>query len=1618
MKRRQYLGGMATLGTFSAMSTVTEGAQSLATTRSVGDSHHPGPPRVMHAGERLVDPLTPDYKGDGAPDGRSALAPRIPDPERDPANYGSEAFTWRVVDTPADSDVSQFHSRDEEYDYGTNTVEFDPDVPGTYTLELDAPDGTHRLTVRVFPDPADGAAGPPRVDPVATLEDGEFVLEANASPAPESDTAPEALDVEFLVDDRDGVSQSDLTVEGATARVPASAIDGTARVHVVAADDQPGILGTVELDADAGETTRPDTPPEWIHDSVMYLIFARSFGSEAGEVDFQYLQDRVDYLADLGVDIVWLTPIVEATSHQEDNPPGGPHGYDTTNYFQTTDALGSVEAYEAFIDACHAQDIKVCFDLVINHTDAQHPFFADADANGESSKYYEWYERLADGTPNNYFGWTDLMNINYQDVAMREHVLSVVDYWADIVDGFRCDIAYGVTHDFWKEVRQLVRAKDSDVFLLDEAIPYGPRFSEGEFDMHFDEVLTERVRSIGKGGVDAEELLDAVSERKNRGVPDHSVFLQYVENHDMTRYLDEAPKPAERAAAGATFTLPGMPMLYYGQERAITEYSEPRIEERGHFRSFMNWEEYDAEHLAFYKDLVTARKDVPALRDGSELVGAYYESDSEQVVAYGRDAGDQKVVVVLNFADGTEEVALRGPVSTTDLVSGADIGVDSDDGRTHVAVDSVAVLETPSLSGLGSHVAGIDDETGDDHGPGSYTYPSPYPEGAFDLTGVDLYESETSYQLRFTVDGPVRLDDGLAGQHFQIYVRDPTDPDGWEQAREGLDALLTENYQYRIVGNEGDGVRVETADGELVSGGSLFASPSTNSIRLDIPNHAIPGGLSDKELAPLVLGYDPDAPGKVARVGESAGDRQFGGGGENSPQVIDLATPDDRSQSEALDPGDDLAEIPYVVLADPFDGELVEQWNDETSDDAGPGSYTYPTDEELTQGELDVEAFDIREDGDRYRFTYHFADDISNPWTGQHGFSFHHLQVYLDNPAAEAPTATEGRAGTNVAFESPYTHRIRVEGYEGESVVEDGAGEVVTEDVSVGAYQALNAITVTVPREALGGEIDSASVAPLVFGFDPEAPGRVMQVAPEATETSFGGGSTGEDPAVVDMVTPEGVSQSDVLADGQSIPYLSLAGFSGTLVHAWDDPSGDDHGPGSYTYPTSEQVPEGTYDIRSVELYEVNDRYRFVYYLNSELTNPWAGADGFSLYDLQVYIRDPAAGSGVASSTEAREGVNAKFTQPYHYRIAVNGYSRRVVESADGSAITQDVAAQGHSDLQAIAFDVPADAFEGDLSEMRFAPLCLAHDNYGTGKLRAVNAEAGEWRFGGGRSDSMNPNVIDMITPEDVPQSEALAFSAESQARLPFVPEAQTNPGKPVALAEAPGTAFATTEVTLSATGSSDPQDQDLDFEWAQTGGPSVELSNATAAQPTFTAPEVEESTDFTFELTATDPDGNSATSSTTVTVEPQSANAAPVVQTNGYQTVSPGDPVLLDGAASNDPNGGTLSFQWEQTGGPSVDLSNAETSGAAFTAPDVDGETTLTFELTVADGQGKTVTDTVAITVRGSGDGGTETDDGGDTGSGFGPGFGAASGALGTAGGLAYGARSLLDDADGSEDS
>jgi len=173
--------------------------------------------------------------------------------------------------------------------------------------------------------------------------------------------------------------------------------------------------------------------------------------------------------------------------------------------------------------------------------------------------------------------------------------------------------------------------------------------------------------------------------------------------------------------------------------------------------------------------------------------------------------------------------------------------------------------------------------------------------------------------------------------------------------------------------------------------------------------------------------------------------------------------------------------------------------------------------------------------------------------------------------------------------------------------------------------------------------------------------------------------------------------------------------------------------------------------------------------------------------------------------------------------------------------------------------------------------------------------------------------------------------------------------------------------VTLSGTASSDPEGQSLTYTWVQTSGPTVTLSDANAAQPTFTAPEGLNTTLVEFELSVSD--GTNTSSVDTVTITINGDNDAPTADAGTDQLVQEGDVVTLNGKASVDPEGQWLTYNWVQTGGPTVTLSDPTVAEPTFTAPETTSSSTLTFEVTVFDGVNTSTVDTVTITVNGDDD-------------------------------------------------
>ncbi|MFD1600928.1 alpha-amylase family glycosyl hydrolase [Halobellus rarus] len=805
--------------------------------RTPVDSHHPGPPRFVHVGEPLRDPifvLGADTTGTGVevaagPTDRDGLAPRVPEPRRTPEPYARDDFEWDVVSTPAgsDGDVLSFATSTTlpRYDHGLDHVaEFEADVPGEYVLALDAPDGVHELTVFAFPE-RETTGSRPRLELDGRFDSSteQFHVESNAALAPESGVAIEAPVVVFLADDRDPLADDSIetAADGRSATVSLDALDGErGRIHAAAYDGRcASVQDVLELSPD-GAVERPNRPPEWLRDAVLYQIFPRSWAGTRGETTFETLIEGdestgargVEYLSRLGVDVVWLTPVVPAVSPTREYPPGGPHGYGTTDYFDIAPDLvppgtDPLDAYGEFVEACHERGIRVVFDLVVSHAGLGIDEFAssiawstgtipdDGDLDGfrilqwnEDARTFDWWDRAdvprlaPDGTTleaaprsTGFAGSRWMPNWNYDNVALREYVLTVADFWSREVgvDGFRCDIAFGVQHGFWKELRELVRANDGEFVLLDEAIPNDPAFSASEFDVHCDTTgFTDaardvaRSRSVGtddNGGETAfeaarrshldstdsphpQDLVEAVLDRREQGHPDYSLLLNSIENHDEHRLLnaaavdpldpdhDDLTESAwERAAAlqracfAAAVTLPGIPTVYYGAERAISRYGTGRVDEGddaddrglkpsgdvdpaadvrpgGRQRAFMNWNDYDEDHLAFYERLIGRYHDLDALHTDAGIEPLDRPTDAAATL-FVRDASDpddadpERVLVVLNFEAEPILVDLPDSVDATNLLAGVDatnpLGGDGErDGHgSTAAVGTVGVFE-------------------------------------------------------------------------------------------------------------------------------------------------------------------------------------------------------------------------------------------------------------------------------------------------------------------------------------------------------------------------------------------------------------------------------------------------------------------------------------------------------------------------------------------------------------------------------------------------------------------------------------------------------------------------------------------------------------------------------------------------------------------------------------------------------------------------------------------------------------------------------------------------------------------------------------------------------------
>lgn len=375
------------------------------------------------------------------------------------------------------------------------------------------------------------------------------------------------------------------------------------------------------------------------------------------------LASRLPALADLGVDVVWVTPPYAS--------PRGDFGYAVTNHFRVRAELGTEEDLAALVERGHQLGLRVVLDFVPNHTSDRHPWFADASRLGAGAHGQRFYAHDAEGRPTHYFDWKNLPNLAYDEPEVRALVTDASRHWMRRtgVDGFRVDAIWGLEQrapDFVPAWARAVRAENPDALLVAEASARDPFWLASGFDAAYDWTdelghwAWEHVWDEATGIPDRLDAALASSRERTPGAAQQRV-LRFLDNNDTgARFVTRHGPGMTRAALAALFTLPGTPLLFSGSETGA-EY-----EPYGAGRPVLT--DADPHGLrALVKELVTLRRTHAALRSEhmSRIVArdARTNEVASDVYAYARrDAATGEVVLVaVRFGPGTGAVRLETP---------------------------------------------------------------------------------------------------------------------------------------------------------------------------------------------------------------------------------------------------------------------------------------------------------------------------------------------------------------------------------------------------------------------------------------------------------------------------------------------------------------------------------------------------------------------------------------------------------------------------------------------------------------------------------------------------------------------------------------------------------------------------------------------------------------------------------------------------------------------------------------------------------------------------------------------------------------------------------------------
>lgn len=378
--------------------------------------------------------------------------------------------------------------------------------------------------------------------------------------------------------------------------------------------------------------------PEWAKDAIIYEVNIRQY-TAAGT--FNAFTEHLPRLKEMGVDILWLMPIHPVGVEGRKGTLGS--YYAVKDYKAVNPEFGTFEDFRELVRKAHDLGLKVIIDWVANHS---------APDNHWMKTNPEWYTRDASG---NWVppveDWSDVADLNYDAPGLADAMIDAMAFWVSEanIDGFRCDVADMVPVTFWDKARKSLD-QIKPVFMLAESEK--PELQVNAFDANYAWELHHVFNHIAQGKSTPDALEKYFKSENYYAHPFSSWRMSFTSNHDENSWNGtefERLGDAAQTMAVLTYTLPGFPLIYTGQEEPIEKRLEFFEKDPIEFKNYG--------YMDFYKRLNFIKKKYAALHNGH--FGSpvkFLTTDNPNVIAFQRESAQETVNVIANLSDVKSQV--------------------------------------------------------------------------------------------------------------------------------------------------------------------------------------------------------------------------------------------------------------------------------------------------------------------------------------------------------------------------------------------------------------------------------------------------------------------------------------------------------------------------------------------------------------------------------------------------------------------------------------------------------------------------------------------------------------------------------------------------------------------------------------------------------------------------------------------------------------------------------------------------------------------------------------------------------------------------------------------------